>query len=672
MGGGTLKNKQDFYQKDFLDNVVKAILWTVGIGVLFLLFLTLLQCSLSKPTSPTWETDLILPLINKTYDMVTIIEDADEPSLYVDSSGQLRFLKEIDLDTTKIEKLLTLPCSSYRMKKNVGILKIKSPEPRETEFALTEVYHGDVGLIPPFSFALANQLARINTFYSATLDQGKALVSAENHLGVDLDSLSIDVIDDQSSQLIETVIFPEGLQDGGADTQEVDLKGKTLSDQISCSVRAHTPGGTIFSLSEKYLELSMSFSDSLFVREALAQIPEVQIRETESFEIPTDDIVDMALIKTGSLLLNISNHTNLSSNLLITFPTLSRDGIPLTVNRFLLPGHNDQVEIPLGEYVFQPESGRELRVDLSAVIESTGSQQVWVSSSDSIVVEADLAQLCFSEVTGIIQPTSVEIDSIEMEIDLPQGFDAVHLPQASLSLEITNGVSLPGDLHILISGDGEQTLSLSGNIEAGSVSHPVKTVIAENDLTQFLNPIPSQITAAGDVSFGNGITSTTITEEDFLIGSIIISSPLELILDSTQVEIDQTGDSLGEDERDLINQRLRYTKVVSKFENHLPVSAKVELYLKTSSEVYTQPDLLIGPIELDCGEMDENGNLIRPTFSEIIIQLDKEKLKIFESVPFYLGGKIFLPGSDGKKVKFNSSDYIKVCSYLEVKVKAGE
>jgi len=233
-------------------------------------------------------------------------------------------------------------------------------------------------------------------------------------------------------------------------------------------------------------------------------------------------------------------------------------------------------------------------------------------------------------------------------------------------------VSLPGELRIQINGDGGQTLGLSGNIEAGSASHPIKTVIVENNLTQFLSPIPSQVVITGGVSFGDGLTSATFTEEDFVIGKIAISSPLELILDSTQIEIDESDDSLGEDERDLISERLHYTKMVSKFENHLPVSARVELYLKTNPDVYTQPDLLIGPIELNGGEIDENGNLTRPTFSQSIIQLDKEKLRIFESVPFYVGGKIFLPGTHGEKVKFAGTDYIKVSSYLEVKVKAGE
>ncbi len=261
---------------------------------------------------------------------------------------------------------------------------------------------------------------------------------------------------------------------------------------------------------------------------------------------------------------------------------------------------------------------------------------------------------------------------LQEEIDLPQGLDAAHLPAASLSLEILNGVSLPGDLDIQITGDGGQNLDLSGKVEAGTPSHPNKTSITENDLTQFLNPVPSEITVTGEVGFGDGVTSTTITQEDFVVGKMIISSPLELILDSTQIKMDQAEDSLDEDEREIVGERLQATRVVSKFENHLPLSARVELYLKTAPEVYTQPDLLIGPIELSSGETDQAGNVTRSTTSEDVIQLDKEKVGIFESVPFYLGWKILLPGTNGNKVIFNASDYIKVTSYLEVKVRAGE
>jgi hypothetical protein len=665
-------SNKEFYQKDFLDTVVKMVLWTLGIAFLFLIFLTLLQCSFRKPTSPTWETDLILPLINKTYDMVTIIEEADEPSLYVDTLGQLCFSNEIDLDTTRVEELLTFPNSTYWVKENVGIIKIKSPDPQETEFVLSEVYQGDVGLVPPFSFALDKGLERISTFSSATLDQGKAFVSAENHLNLDLDSLSIDLIDDLSSDIIEKVIFAQGLRDGEVDTQEVDLRGKIISNQISYSIQAHTPGGNILTLSGKYLKLGFSFSDSIYVREALAQIPEIQIEKTEAFEIPTDDIIQKAVIKNGSVILNISNHTNLSTNLQITISDFSYQGTPLSVNRFLLPGNDIPVEVPLEEYLFEPTSGRELNVDLRAITESTATQKVWVSSSDSIAVEAHLTQLYFREVTEIVQPTFVEIDSIEKEIDLPQGFDAAHLPEASISLEITNGVNLPGGLHLQIKGDGGQILSISGNVEAGSASHPIETIIVEDNLTLFLNPVPSQVTITGDVSFGDGITSATFTEEDFVIGKIVINSPLELILDSTQIQIDEGENSLSKDERELIGERLNYTKMISKFENHLPMSAKVELYLKTTPDIYTQPDLVIGPINLTSGGIDENGKVTTPTLSQHVTSLDKEELMIFESTPFYVGGKIFLPGTDGEKVKFYASDYIKISSYLEVKVKAGE
>ncbi len=663
---------KEFYQKDFIDNAVKVVLWTIGIVFLFLMFLTLFQCSLKKPSSPVWETDLILPLINKSYDMVTIIEEADEPSLYVDSLGELCFSYQVDLDTTRVEELLTFPHSSYQTKQNIGILKINPPESQVTEFVLTDIYQGEVGLVSSFSFVLDDNLEKINTFSSATLDQGKAFVSVENYLSLDLDSLKIDLIDDLSLQIIETVIFPEGLKDGAVDTQEVILDGHTISNQISYSIQAHTPGDTILSLSDKYLRLGFSFSESVFVSEALAQISEIQIEKTETHEIPTGDIIQSAIIKNGYLTLFISNHTNLSSDLKIEIPEFSFEGVPLSMNRFLLPRENVYQEIPLEHFIFKPASGRELNVNLNALTESTGTQQVWVSSSDSIVVEANLSQLSFSEVTKIPLPTFVQIESIEKEIDLPQGFDAAYLPHSSLSLEITNRVSLTGELHVQIKGDRGQALNLSGNIEAGSTPLPVKTVIIENDLTQFSNPLPSQITIDGDVSFGDGVTSTTITEEDFVIGKIIISSPLELILDSTQIQIDEGKDSLSENERELVSERLNNTKIVSTIENHLPLEARVELYLKTAPEVYTQPGLLIGPIELNSAEVDEDGKVVASTFSQDLTQLDKENLRIFESIPFYLGGKIFFPGTQGKEVKFRSSDYIKVSSYLEVKTRVGE
>ena len=98
-----------------------------------------------------------------------------------------------------------------------------------------------------------------------------------------------------------------------------------------------------------------------------------------------------------------------------------------------------------------------------------------------------------------------------------------------------------------LSGDNGQTLNLTGAISAGTYGSPVLTVIEETDLASFLNPIPGNITVSGTASFGDGITSGTVTSNDFVFSRVAIESPLEIIIgessfegDITEQEIDQT------------------------------------------------------------------------------------------------------------------------------------
>jgi len=651
--------------------LIKALFWGVGILILFLIFLSLVQCSIRKPSSPTWNTKLIIPLVNKTYDMTEIVEKIDEPSLLLDSLGNPCFYQEIEIDTFKMEELLTIPENQMNFKETLGVLTISSPDTQVNEFYLNEVYPGPPGLVPPFSFLLEENLQQINTFTSVKVENGIAYVTVSNHLGVDIDSLSIDLVDDLSSQVLKTVVFSEGVKNDSSKTQSADLKDQSFSNDLSYNIQAHTPGGTILSLADKYINLTLSFSDSLSITTAQAQIPEISLSQKKLFALSTEHRIQSGEIKQGNLSLTISNQTNLPADLTITLPDFTKQQSPLTINRFLNAKENTNLNLSLDDYTFQPQESQEIQVNLKARIPGSGENQVWVSSADSVLVEANIDELEFTQLSAVMAPTQIDLGSAHKDLDFPAGFETAELLNAYLSCEIENGTNLPANVSLTINGSQGKRLNLSGQIAPGNSEDPATTILIQDDLQDFFNPIPYWITVTGQASYGDGINSTTVTDRDFACGRIKILSPIEVIFDSNRVKLDESSDSLKEDQREEFHNRVNWTKAVIKLENHLPADAHFELLVKSSPNVYDHPDLVVGPVTIACGSKDGNGVVINPVTTETIITLTKEQLQIFEGIPFYVGGYIYLSGTDGQKVKFVASDYIKVSAYLETEMKLG-
>lgn len=652
--------------------LVKAILWGLFVFILFLVFLTILQCSVKKPSAPTWNTRLNIPLINKTYDMRTIVEKLDDLSLILDSLGNPCFYKKIEVDTIRMDKILTLDSTDQSFFETLGVFRITPPDTQKTEFLLKEVYSGELGLLPSFSFLLEEKLQRIETFSSVTLDKGEAFIKVSNHLGLDLDSLSIDLIDKITSEIIGTVIYSDGISNDSSKVGKIDLAKKSFSNDLSFDIKAHTPGGTILTLADKYLLLSLFFSDSIYVKEAKAQIPEIFKEIRNSFFLPKDHTIEKGEIEKGKILFKIYNKTNLSADMEITLPNLTKAENPLSLTEYLPPLSLDEMEIILDDCKIQSVSNGEIALFWSLKTSGTGEEQVEVKSSDSIKIFVEFKKIEFRKLSGVFSPTQIKIEREPEPLDIPTGFETAKLSGAYLKAEILNGVNLPAVLSLKLMGDQGKQLEILEDISSGTSSNPMKTLIVKDDLTDFFNPIPYMITVSGEALYGDGMENGTVTREDFVWGKLEIFSQIEVIFDSNQLELDSDSLSLEEEDRKLLSQRANWTNVVILLENHLPLDLSLELFINDSEDVYNQPDLVVGPVKLNSGEKDQNGIVINPASSETKIELKKEDLKIFEKTPFWIGGYINLFGTNGEKIKIVAKDYLKITSFVEAEIQLGE
>jgi hypothetical protein len=386
--------------------------------------------------------------------------------------------------------------------------------------------------------------------------------------------------------------------------------------------------------------------------------------------LPTRSLIDSARIKTGTLLLNLQNYTDVPSDVQIDMPGLIKDGISLSGQCQLPASGHCNLPLTLDGYNFQPAGENRIKVQIEAKSNFSGDDLVGFTSSDSICIYAFSSEMIFNQITGIIESTTVRIDNITRDLDLPSGFESAHLTQASMNLEIHNGVDLPARLQITIRGDKQQELNLSAEIAAGGPFGTSITSLYEDQIQSLFNPVPQTLTVSGEVVCGDGQTYGVVREEDFFFGRIRVNSPVEMVFDSCQVKVDEDSKEVNDDVKDLIINQVNSSDVVLKIESHLPLDAKARIFLSRNPDsIFSNPDLVVGPINVPKGELNPDGSVKTSILTQDRIDLTYSDLQVFTGEPFYLAGIIDFPGSSGQTIKASAADYIKIMSYLEIDVK---
>ena len=643
-------------------------LWPLLLVVL--LSLLIFQCSIEKPAAPTWNTTLTVPLVSRHYDMATLIEKIDEPYLKVDSLGNPSFYFEEELDTIKLVDRLRCDSTSASFKQTLGVIDIASAESREILLQITDLYTGDPGYIPPCSATIEEDLDSFSNFSHITANQAFATLIISNRLGINLAPVQVKIIDRVFQSTLHTELLAAGIGDGDSVSQSVVLTDKTFSNSLSFEIKGVSPGGEILSFGGKHLRVGFSV-DSMRVTEGTAKIPSFELSDEDEILLPTGSIIDSAVIKSGALSLHLDNLTNLRAIVEIDFPGIQKDGRCLSAFSNLPALSSSDLILSLDECRLRPDDGSTVTAQVRVWSPGSGDVLINFGSADSVTARMSLSEVLFSEVCGIVESTRVEIDPIERELHIPPGFEAAHLTNAGLNLEIHNGVDLPANLSLVMEGDDGQNLSLHAQVEAGGPFGTSVTSVFEDELESLFNPVPQNLTVTGQIICGDGRSHGIVREEDFVFGVLKVSSPWELILDSCQVEIDADSDQVEDDVRDMIKDQINFGKVVLKAESHLPIGADAKVLVSRNlGSLFSNPDLVIGPVNVAAGELDYDGSVSESEFSETEISLTREDLQVFAAAPFYLAGIIVFPGTDGESIKALSTDFIKVTSYLELNVKS--
>ena len=138
--------------------------------VVMILALTFMQCTVKKPESPTWNTQLTIPLINRTYSMSEIIDKMDQDGITMDADSAIIFSVTEDIDTVTLDAdNLATGDMTYQAVQQLGLIDI--PAPAMAPAVLPIMMIGGLatylqflpGDIPATSFNIATSIGTIST-----------------------------------------------------------------------------------------------------------------------------------------------------------------------------------------------------------------------------------------------------------------------------------------------------------------------------------------------------------------------------------------------------------------------------------------------------------------------------------------------------------------------------
>jgi len=645
-------------------------------AMVILVFLTLIQCTIKKPEAPSWRTDLVIPLMNESWDMPALIEKIDQENLTVDEDGNPCFFYERVLDTVTVQGEFSVADVADTLSESLGVIQMDPFTGSYASVNLSDYVTLQLGVVPPISFDIVQALPPMSEFAMVTVESGFAVVTIVNDFGLDLDTVLVDINDLQLGGTVTSYSVPGGIPVGDTYVDTVDLAGKTISNQLEISLHCHTPGATGFSTADKTLTAIVAMPEGPRVSSATAKLPQVIRQFTEEMTVSSSHRLQSAAISGGEAVIYIQNNTNASATLVITLPDVTDGSAPFVVNQPIDSNFSGQFNYDLTGYFIEPVDQlmpQSLTIDVEANIDSSGSDLVTFTAGDQITVVTEIRNISFATIQGLIAPTSATFDNVQQELEIPKGFDQVQLTSAVMLLEIENSVDIPGSFSITIDGDGGQQKLISGAILAGTPLGPATTLIIDNNVSDFLNPVPGMLTVSGDATFGDGITVGSINADDYVAATVTIRSPLEMIVGDATFDGDWESTDLDQDFITRITDNINQAHLYLTTTNHLPLGIQAQILLSgDSATLYSDPQLVLGPISVARPPLTPDGGVESALASENVLTLDAEQAQVLTNDPLWIGQLYTLESTDGTPVTFSAEDSFAVSGYIEIDVNVSD
>lgn len=653
------------------------------------------SCSFEKPSAPSWDVDVTIPMINKVYTMAEIAED--ETALLVDSTGAVNFEVETDLDDYYVGDQLTLADEQENMNIEMGTFNIDAPGSEFLLVELQEIYpeaanrDGEMIVVPPFSFETQQRpLEPYESFAYVIIETGEVLIAVTNDLAVPLGPpLVIEIWDTQTGNLIASESAASQIQPGETAPFVFDLAGQRIPNELSLKMSGDSPGSDgepVEIDAESTFQMAAEIG-VLTANEAMARIPRQVVDKTEQVTISDSVVVMDASIDRGELDISIAGDLPLDAWFIFSLPEfVSPDGSALADSFFIDGDAPAPYRIDLDGYSLRPQGSEfgQQQVDVFWTVRTidTGLDMALIRSTDTYTAQFSMTDLRFSSIHGKLSNTVVDIEPSEFDFDIPTDLQNVFFETAEMELRINNGINFPARIDLRVEGENESGSRAEMFIDemiqpASAPGSPTTSTIllnnANSSISDFISIVPKFLQVAGTAKLGDESWTGTVTRDDFVSGTVTIRAPLAVSFPTQTVESDPEELDIDEDVRNDIVENLSNGSFFMKIQNHLPLGTSIEfVFANSEAELFDNPILQVGPVRAENGIVDDTGYVQEARVSEITIDLDEAQMQTFLETPLFGGVRLQVDGTNGQTVKVLDSDSIKIQSYSRVKVRVNQ
>lgn len=679
--------------------------------VLFLIFIFFYGCveKPSEPVLPTWDVDLTVPILDKTFKLGDLIEK-DTTYLKIGVGGQIYYSTSQNLGATTVGDNLKVSDISTSASTRLGNFEIKDPGTISAKITATQVFPSLPSNLPPGNYVIpsnspgqtvSTSFTAFNNFQSITLDDGVLKITVTNSLPVSLQfpgGLKIYSQDNPSTPIL--VLFDnELIGPNSQKTGTASLAGKTLPANLGLTVTVLSPGSggsaVYLDINQMFLSVSASF-ENLSIASATARIPTqtkpIVIDSTFILEPnePQPNLINEVTFKGGQMKIEVTNNIDLGLNGTLTLRNFinKSNGSPLQISlnigRKNSPNSAVTQNINLADYKLVGNLSNQISYRVEVRTEDTGNEFRVISKNDGISAKITLTNVVINSISGKVKPTRVNFK--EQRIDLSGLKDyrnkfkgALKFDDIQVDINLVKTAQIVFDLNLKIKGVNTRTGKVdsleipvdqrrfSGTTQRISLNKSNSTIV--DFINSFASTeLPEYLLVTGYVFINPNYELGQVSSTDSIYGSVVVSFPASVGISNAVLRDTSKVDELSNDAKKQLD-KMGYGKLFVEVEN----GVGIELKFRANILGFVMDSLISipkgGDFSIPSAPIDNNGFSIGTSKFTNVIELERDEIQKLKNMKFVRSFFSLATAGNGKVVKFRTTDSIRVKIYGRLKYK---
>lgn len=675
-------------------------------GIPFFIFLSGCFEKPSEPVLPTWDVDLTVPILDKTFTLGELVEK-DTTYLKVGAGNQIYYSTSEKLDATKIGDNLKISDISTSASTKLGNFEIKNPGTISASIKAYDIFPSIPSNLPPGNYivpsnapgqTVTTNFTAFDNFQQVTIDSGVIKVTVNNGLPVPLqfpNGLAIYNSNDLTTPIL-TLFENTTINANSELTATADLAGKTLLANLSLKVTVLSPGSggqqVYLDVNQMFVTVSASL-ENLSIASASAKIPSQTepVVISDSFVLepnePQPDLINEVNFKSGSMKIKVVNGIDLGLNGSITLYNFVRKSdntplqIPLNIGRKNSASNTLTFNLNLADYKLVGNLTNTVDYKVEVRTEDTGNEYRTVSKNDGLSAEITLQNIVIESISGKAKPREISFE--EQKIDLAGLKDyrekfkgSIKFDDIQVEINLVKTAQFTFDLNLKIKGVNTRTgkvdsieIPLAQRRFSGS-THRIVLNKSNSNIVNFINSFASQelpeyLIVSGSVFLNPNYEVGRVSSSDSVYGSVSVSFPASVGISNAVFEDTSEVNELSDESKKEID-KTNYGKLFVEIENGLGVDVRFRAKILgvTMDSLLSIPkdnDFMINP-----APVGSDGFSTGTTRYVNVIELNRDEIQKFKDMKFVRSFISIATANNGGIVKFRTTDSLKVKIYGRV------